>query len=254
MVRNNTSKKTVIFRDSLEAVENVYDLEYLGAGHDGLVFKLGDKALKLLKYDIKLRKDKGLMTFDKALYFKSNLDLKRVVQPRDILLDEDGIYVGYVMDYLQDLTKDSNSPTYRTPGDFLCGDLVSSINDLEIDFQKLSSKHVVANDINKGSYIFASDYLHMCDMDKFKRISESAATNDINISKLNFFIAKLLFFEMLKGENSEIEENREELRTWVKKSTNSVSFLDDIRKEIDRNYSMPISEFANEKKKILIRQ
>ena len=56
-----------------EVIPNVYELEKIGAGHDGYIFRFNNQVLKILKYDINLRKQKGLMTFDKASYFKNNL-------------------------------------------------------------------------------------------------------------------------------------------------------------------------------------
>ena len=81
-----SQSKQVIFRSDLSVVPNIYDLPKLGAGHDGRVFRFNNKALKLLKYDISLRKEKDLMTFAKATYFLDELNLKRIVKPIDILL------------------------------------------------------------------------------------------------------------------------------------------------------------------------
>lgn len=68
-----------------------------------MVFKYNDKALKLLKYDIENRQKKDLMTFEKACYFVENLNLRRVIIPIDVLLDINGIYIGIVMDYYDNL-------------------------------------------------------------------------------------------------------------------------------------------------------
>ena len=73
-------------------IPNVFELKRLGAGHDGVVYRYDDLVFKLLKYDIDLRKQKDLMTFEKAYYFMENLDLKRIAQPIDILFDSDGVY------------------------------------------------------------------------------------------------------------------------------------------------------------------
>lgn len=51
----NNKNVEVIFGSNLKSIKNIYGLEKIGAGHDGLVFKYNDKALKLLKYDIENR-------------------------------------------------------------------------------------------------------------------------------------------------------------------------------------------------------
>ena len=103
--------KQVVLRSTLEVIPDISALPRVGAGHDGRVFKFNDKALKLLKYDISLRKEKNLMTFSKATYFLDELDLKRIIKPIDILLDSEGVYTGYVMEYLDDVTYPVYTPS-----------------------------------------------------------------------------------------------------------------------------------------------
>lgn len=77
-------RKMVRLVNSKIIIPNIYDLEKIGAGHDGSVFHCQDLAIKLLKYDVKERKTKGLMSFDKADYFQ-NLSFKRILAPIEIL-------------------------------------------------------------------------------------------------------------------------------------------------------------------------
>lgn len=127
---------SVTISGTSEIIPNIYELEKIGAGHDGYIYRFHDYALKILKYDIKLRKKRGLMTFEKATYFRNHLNLQRITQPIDVLLDEDGVYTGYVMRYVDDLTsvKKKGTPQYRNPGDYSCGDLVYSWEVLADDF------------------------------------------------------------------------------------------------------------------------
>lgn len=166
-MREKMSPKTVILKNNLEEIPNIYDLEKIGSGHDGLVFRYQDKVLKLLKYDINTRKVKNLMTFDKAIYFQKKLKLIRMTKPIDTMLDVDGIYTGIVMEYLDDVTteKKKGTPRYKETGNFTCGDLVCSTNDLEEDFNELTKNRVQAKDLNRGSYIYTTDFMHLCDMD-----------------------------------------------------------------------------------------
>lgn len=242
----------VIFRNNFEVVPNIYDLERVGAGHDGIVFRLGDKALKLLKYNIEDRKEKGLMTFEKAVFFQDEFDFKRIVQPKDVLLSEDGIYTGYVMDYLEDVTipKKQNSPVYKQPGDFTCGDLIQSVNELSEDFNDMTKKKVVAKDLNRGSYIYTSDFMHLCDMDKF--LMNCYGAEDLNKKALNFAIVKCLYYEMLKADTFDKQQLRQ-LSNWIKESSNSRTFIRSLTTEIGQEYTTPIKEYTKEKVKTIIR-
>ena len=252
MARTFYQNKTYVFRSSLEVVPDIFSLPRIGAGHDGYVFRFNNKALKLLKYDISLRKEKRLMTFAKAVYFQEELDLKRFTKPIDILLDEEGVYSGYVMEYLEDVTKEDKKdlPIYRTIVDFTCGDLIHTANMLEEDFAELSRKKVLALDINAGSYIFTTDFIRLCDMDKFQIVNNNVIEG--NKSMLNYVLAKYLYHAMELC--SELDkEQLKEINTWVKKMTNSRQFISSLEKEIGRSYSTPIREYAKEKVKTIIK-
>lgn len=241
--------KQVVLRSTLEVIPDISALPRVGAGHDGRVFRFNDKALKLLKYDISLRKEKNLMTFSKATYFLDELDLKRIIKPIDILLDSEGVYTGYVMEYLDDVTnpKKKDSPIYREPEDFSCGELINSIHDLIEDFNELTRKNVLAADINRGSYIFTTDFMHLCDMDKYQK--DLIKIDDQNKRMLNYVIAKFLAIVMSKKLS---KEQLKLVNEWVKKSANSRRFLESLEKEIGSDYRVPIGDFATYKVKKLI--
>ena len=237
-------KPQVFFRDTDESIDNVFELEKIGAGHDGYVFKYDDKALKVLKYGIDGRKERGLMTFNKVLYFENELDLKRFVQPIDILLDEDGMYSGYVMKYYQNLvsSKKNNNISSTTIGDFTCNDLVTSVNELEMDVSQLTSKSVAIKDINRGSYIFSEDFLHICDMDKF--LYPNATEVYLNWEKLNYIFAKMLYLEKKDRANLDKMQLRQ-MSEWVRKVSNDKKFLDKMRTEVKSDCETPISEYSD---------
>ena len=69
------------------------------------------------------------MTYEKAIYLQDTLDLKRILKPIDIMLDEDDICFGYVMDCCNRI---------YTNGDFYLYDLLNSISYLKDDFQNLN--------------------------------------------------------------------------------------------------------------------
>lgn len=251
MERKSSEPYPIVFRSDLRTIPNIYDLEKIGAGHDGIVLRFGDKALKILKYDIAVRKTKNLMTFEKAVYFQDEFDFNRIVQPTDTLLNKDGVYIGYVMDYLDDITlcKNKDSLFYQQPGDFTCDDLIRSFYELNDDFDALTKKKVAAKDLNRGSYIYTADFMHLCDMDKY--LMNCFGANDLNKKALNFAIAKHLYYEMLKT-NSFDKQQLKQLSNWVKSSSNSRTFIRDIEKDVGYNYNLPIKEYAKEKVKTII--
>ena len=230
----------VILRDNLKQVKNIKNLPKIGAGHDGIVYKYQNKVLKLLKYDISHRKQQNLMTFEKAIYFHDKLTLQKITKPTDILLNKDGIYVGYVMDYLEDITKKTN----KTPGDFTCEDLLESTKILKEDTINLTENKVAIRDINRGSYIYTESFLNICDMDKYT--INDPKTKTINNKALNFIIAKLLYYEMLKKENIS-KEDIKKLSTWVKKSSNDLDFLIKLEKDLKGQNKVPLTEYTNYK-------
>lgn len=217
----------------LSQVSGVRDLPKLGCGHDGAVFKYGDdKALKLLKYGIEGRKDKSLMTFEKCLYFVDELNgLKRIVTPCDILLDSSGVYTGYVMHLLDDVTLDSKKGTayYKKIGDFTCGDLALAVNELAEDFNLLSKKRVVAADLNRGSMIITRRFLELCDTDKYEiSCKDLSKIENENANSNRYVIARFLGDEMIKMGASNKEVSR-----WVKTFTNDVYAFDRLNKELN---------------------
>ena len=68
-------KKSVIFKSNNTLIGNIFNLPYVGGGTDGTIFRYGDNALKLLKFDINTRKEKDLMTFEKALTLTDKMSL-----------------------------------------------------------------------------------------------------------------------------------------------------------------------------------
>ena len=228
------------------SIPNVYALQKVGAGHDGIVYKYSDDiVVKIFKHDVVGLKTKNLMTFQKANYFCENLKLKRITVPIDMALDTDGVYTGYVMKFLDDLSKmEEDSPNYKAPGDFTCGNLIYAANELKEDFNKLTKAKVESKDINAGSYIFTPNFIHLCDTDKY--VIKDRAPMDVNLKNFNLVISKLLFFEMKKLPEYS-EEDSKLLDAWIKKRINSGDYLRELSQEIGNDFKTPISEFAKYK-------
>lgn len=236
-----------IILDGVLCIEDIFDLPKLGAGHDGIVFKYGNLALKLLKYDITTRKERKLMTFQKANFFKERLHSKRLVRPKGILLDEDGIYCGYTMDALDDITKKSE----KKPGDFTVQDLHLAIDELERDVEELTQNRIAVKDLNRGSYIFTSNFMQICDMDKFIQVVKYKGLKDINLQALNFIIAKFFLYQIQKMQDID-EKDLKILRAWIKRCITSNSFLDTTREEIEDLNDATIDQYLDIKKDMVL--
>ncbi len=247
-----TNTKTIILDSSHEVIPNIHVLEKLGAGHDGVVFRYGDRALKLLKYDVTLRRKNGLMTYDKAIVFSDNLNLRRITNPIDTFSDIDGNFAGYVMNYLDavDIPQKKGTSLYKRPTEFTCSDLFDSILELALDFEDLTDNSILVSDVNKGSYIYTKDFLHLCDMDKYQRYFSGDLAGKNNTT-FNFVISKMLFF-MMQYDNEFSSQEKKQLFAWVKNCTNSPVFLNTLLEEVHEKKDESIGEFVNIKvKKIL---
>ena len=244
-------KKGIVFMANHNHIENVYALPHIGSGHDGFVFEYGDLALKLLKYDISKRSKDKLMTFEKASFFCRNLKLKRIEAPIDILLDEDGIFSGYVMHRIEDLASEKyvGTPIAKKPGEFTCGQLLWAASELGEDFSQLSSKGIKAKDINAGSFLYPADYVHLCDVDKYQLSKDSSLERE-NMQKYRYTLARLLYLQMGQGCS---KEELKALNTWVKRCSNNPAFVKELSSDIGSCFSEPISEFASHKAKVLLR-
>lgn len=231
--------KSIVLNRTHEIIPDIFALEKIGAGHDGIVFKYGDKAIKLLKYDASTRSKKGLMTSEKAIYFIDNLDLQRIAKPIDTFSNFDDDFLGYVMNYLESSDRE-----------FSCADLFDSICLMEEDFKELTANKILAGDINRGSFIYTNDFLHLCDTDKYQCYSGFDVASKNN-NMLNFVIAKMLYFKICDDNDLSACE-RKILLSWVKRCSNQTSFLTELKRSVADIPDMPVGELAKVKmKKIL---
>lgn len=230
--------KAVILQSNHQLIKNIYALNKIGAGHDGIVYRYENKALKLLKHDIITRKNNGLMTYEKVIFFQDKLDLKRILKPIDIMLDADGIYVGYVMNYCNRI---------YTIDDFYLYDLLNSVSYLEDDFQNLTKNNILAKDINRNSYIISEVFLHLCDIDKYNKYDEIDLMNK-NYTTFNFAIAKYLYLEMKESGNLNKEELKKLIK-WVKLKTNEKNIIKEIEQDYVCDNSIEMKEYILRKRK-----
>lgn len=242
-------RKKLFTGANFKEIPDVFSLERVGAGHDGFVYRDGDIAYKVLKHGIDGRKEKGLMSFDKAMNFQT-LEVNRIIKPNDVLIDEDGVYAGYVMRYYEDLAKkDDDGSVKKKIGDFTGEDFLVSVSELSDDVSELTRRGIVIKDINRGSYIISSDFLHICDMDKYY-LNRGQALR-FNWSQLNFIVAKLMYFEKMEREgyfrdNEFANEINKRMNKWVSKCSNSSNFIHTLEKELGGSaLDSPLSEFVD---------
>lgn len=246
--------KKVVFQTNLSFCININDLEKIGAGYDGLVFRYKDMVLKILKYDTNRRTQDGMMTFNKALYFMDNLDLTRITQPIDLLFDTNGIFAGYVMKYIEDISQKDKigTPMYKELGSYTCGEYLNSAYELDCDFNSLTKNNILAQDLNPGSIIYSYNFINLCDIDKYMIIENSTKNiSDLNRTSLNYVLAKVLYFTMRNIDNIS-KEDLKKLYKWIRTESNSQSFISRIEKDIGTDYSQPMSEYAKYKIKQII--
>ena len=242
-------RKKLFTGTNFKEIPDVFALERVGAGHDGFVYRDGDIVYKVLKHGIDGRKEKGLMSFDKARAFQT-LDVKRFIKPDDVLIDEDGIYAGYIMRYYDDLSKKQEDGSIRKNiGEFTGEDFLISIEELSSDISELTKKGLVIKDINRGSYIFSDDFLHICDMDKYF-LNRGQALR-VNWSQLNYIVAKMMYFEKMEREGffkdkEFANELNKRMNKWVSKASNSSNFIRTLENELGGSaLDAPLSEFVD---------
>lgn len=242
-------RKKLFTGTNFKEIPDVFSLERVGAGHDGFVYRDGDVVYKVLKHGIDGRKERGLMSFDKAMNFQT-LDVNRIIKPDDVLIDEDGVYAGYVMHYYEDLSKkDEEGIAKKQIGEFTVEDFLTSVSELCDDVSELTKRGIVIKDINRGSYIFSSDFLHICNMDKYF-LNRGQALR-INWNQLNFIVAKLMYFEKMEREgyfkdNEFANEINKRMNKWVSKSANASNFIRTLETELNgSNLNSPLSEFVD---------
>ena len=243
------TRKKLFTGTNFKEIPDVFSLERVGAGHDGFVYRDGDVVYKVLKHGIDGRKERGLMSFDKAMNFQT-LDVNRIIKPDDVLIDEDGVYAGYVMHYYEDLSKkDEEGIVKKQIGEFTVEDFLTSVSELCDDVSELTKRGIVIKDINRGSYIFSSDFLHICDMDKYF-LNRGQALR-INWNQLNFIVAKLMYFEKMEREgyfkdNEFANEINKRMNKWVSKSANASNFIRTLETELSgSSLNSSLSEFVD---------
>ncbi len=229
-------------------IPDVFSLERVGAGHDGFVYRDGEICYKVLKHGIEGRKEKGLMAFEKAMQMQQ-FNVKRMIKPSDVLIDEDGVYAGYVMPFHDDLTKQQDDGTVRKQiGDFTCGDFLMSVEDLYDDVAELTRRGYVIKDINRGSYIFSADFMHICDMDKY--FLDRSRALQVNWGQLNFIAAKMMYFEKMEREgyfkdNQFAKEINKRMNKWVSKCSNAKDFIRQLETTLGSEFHTPLREFTD---------
>lgn len=207
------------------AIDNVHALEKLGAGHDGIVYAYDDLALKIFKSE-------KILAYKSALAF-SDLTLKKVVGPCGIIFDDNGAYCGYIMKKINKVSDDVSLDAFKPE------QMVHSIVDLKSDFMGLSSKGIVAEDINNGSFLIDEDsFLHLCDVDKY--VFSNSSVSARNKQRLHYAISRFMVSHMPSLSDSQ-------KATYVRKSTTDPEYLRSLEMILDgsNNYGS-VGEFVKD--------
>lgn len=232
------------FASNLKEILNIENLPEIGKGTDGIVYRYNKLALKLLKYDNKKREEYGRLNFEKASYFVSEIDTTRIAFPQDILLDENGIYVGIVMEYL-DVIKQKNLDLTK----FNIDDLLCFMEQLTDDFDNvLTPKQVVPKDINFGSYCMTPGFIKMCDVDKYCLIENKSNVRNKNKDLLNYTLAKAIYYlDFITNQLN--KEERKKWQKWVKQQVKEKTILKTTICEKNETYFANLEEYLDYKRK-----
>ncbi len=246
---NQTSKsKTVTINNSLTTIPDIYKLKVLGKGHDGIVFGYHDLALKLYKHNLDYIYSHDLMTYEKICYFIKHIDLRRIITPIDSLFDEKGVYCGYVMPKY--LPFDPEAKNKFPPCDYAiytCQDFLVALNELEQDFNILTDHYLIPKDINYGSYIYTTDFLHMCDADKYYFVDRNPKQQNDQIFK--YITMKLIYCMIISVKTYNKQEKTQVLKN-LKQIIRNHSNYSKLQQELIRNPHEDLSTFT----KYLIRR
>lgn len=218
----------------------------IGSGTDGTLYLYEKLALIILKYDNETRKKRGRMAFDKVTYFIQELKTKRITFPKDILLDENGIYCGIVMDYL-----DKRNENNLCLSQFQVDALVQFVEELILDIElELTPKKVVPNDINFGSYCVTSSFFQLCDTDKYLVAQEYSSLK--NQDKMHYILAKSIYYLIFYSYQLNQLEKRK-WQKWVKLQVREKKFYQTLQAEIKENHFENMEEYLSYKRKIILK-
>ena len=228
---------TYYFASNLKPIE-INPNWQIGKGTDGTVFKYNQLALKILKFDNKTREQKGQLDFEKAQFFVREIKNKRINFPIDILLDENGIYSGIVMNLISLL-----DPSQIDLSQFSMDDLFLFIEELTEDYEKiLTPKKIVPKDINFGSYCVSPDFLQMCDVDKYCILSKESIARIKNNDLLIYSLAKSIYYLNFITVNTTKEE-RQKWQKWVKLQVKEQNLARKIERANQENHFTNVNEY-----------
>lgn len=237
----------VNFASTLKEIKNIEEYPKLGTGTDGSVYHYQDLALKILKFSNEERIQKGRMDFEKASYFIQEICTEKITFPKDILLDQNGVYCGIAMPYIE-------QPKNWNLQDFPVEYLTMFIEGLILDFeQSLTPKKVVPKDINFGSICCTSDLFQFCDTDKYKYMKNQDSSNvkRFNQDAVYYMLAKSFYF-MIFCTNTLEREEKKKWQKWIKLQVKEKILERKIAQELKENHFENLSEYAEFKRKKVI--
>ena len=129
---------------------NSYDLSitelnnkhFIDEGSESRVYKFGDRVFKIYKSKC----PKNRLKEDSVAYL-SKIKTKRLLLPKEKILDEDKKFIGYSMSFIMPGSKD-------TIKNMNMKDFINELKLLKQDLSILKDNNVVLDDINDNNYIY----------------------------------------------------------------------------------------------------
>lgn len=155
---------------------------FLGSGDEAEVYKIGDSAYKFYKKHC----PKKRLNKEEAFYLK-DIDTKRILMPKDILLSKKRVLCGYSTKYIEDLGVED---LLNLDKDNLKEELMI----LKEDLINISNKQVILGDLNYRNTAFNKG-IYLVDPGSYQYLEEfdEVRSQALNIESLNeYLVASIL--------------------------------------------------------------
>ena len=161
---------------------NEEKIEYIDKGEEGIVYRYQDKAIKIYH-----NQPKKIVISLKLLEELKKIDLKRIINPIEILFAEDNLeYIGYITKYING-DKDSIYEYKKEK-------LLKELDYINEDLERLGKENIIIGDLRYSNYLSNITGMYLLDFGDYDK--SIGNVNGININKRefeHFFFYDLLF-------------------------------------------------------------
>ena len=231
-------------------LEKVKTLRQLGSGACANVYKCENKAIKIFK-DILLDEN----TNYENLYELVGIENETCIFPEELLEDENGKIIGYMMECIEGKKLLENIEQLDLDK------LQSAVETVYSDLKELSSKKVLFNDFNIGNVMWnpEKECMQIIDTDFYKK-NEELSDNQVysyNLNKFNGEIETLIgirngkFADFLNSNSEFSSFYREYFKRNLRGEKVSVNeILQKIKEVSEKEFGIPFSNLQDIKKAI----